>query len=206
MVEFEENGPTKAAHIFVDEDPARIYRELKDLLVKEFDMDRIEHVERQEFNVSKPKDRIRLYAFKEKSPYTAIRYYLSLDAKPAGKVENIQNPERTLKAKIKLKSKVMTVYPGGNPISWEPEGFREKAHDNWGKNRLKDEESSFHNSKLYEILVGIWYNKFYSKEIHMYKEEAEETTVHMMNLMRQKFGLEKTIHRSGASHFKPTWE
>lgn len=206
MVKFENTVVTKADHFFVKEDAARIYRGLKDVLVEEFDMDRIEHVERQEFNVSKPKDRVRLYAFKEKSPNTVLRFYISFNCKPIADVEAIDRPGEVYKSRVKVRSKVISVYPGGEPISWEPEGFREKTHANWGKAGLKSEKSSFHKSKLYEILVGIWHNKIYSKEIHMYEEEAEEITVHIMNLMREKFGVEKTIHRSDASHYRPPWE
>lgn len=206
MVKFEHDAATKINNLYVDEDPARIYRGLKDVLVEEFDMDRIEPYERTEFNVSKPKDRIRLYAFKEKSPNTVLRFYISLDAKPPKDIELMDRPDNILKAKIKVTGEVVSVYPGRNPISWEPEGFREKAHDNWGKTGLKGEKSSFHNSKIYEILVGLWHNKIYSKEVHMYQEEAEEITVHLVNLMREKFGVEKTIHRSGASHYHPPWE
>ncbi len=206
MVKFKESGGQKITNLFVDEDPARIYRELKDLLVEEFDMDRVEHVERQEFNVSKPKDRIRLYAFKEKSPNTVIRLKLSLDAKPPGKLERLERPEDVLKAKIKITGNVISVYPGRNEIPWEPEGFRERTHRNWGKAGLSDEKSSFHKSKIYEILVGIWYNKIYSKEIEKYEEEAEEMVVHIDNIMRQKFGVSKSIHRSGGGAYKPPWE
>lgn len=203
MVRFEEDGGQKITNLFVDEDPARIYRGLKDLLVEEFDMDRIEHVERQEFNVSKPKDRIRLYAFKEKSPNTVIRMYLSLDAKRPGKLESLERPEDVFLAKIKIRSKVISVYPGGNTISWEPTGFREKTHDNWGKTGLKSEKTAFHSSKIYEILAGIWHNKIYAKEIEEYEEEAEEMVVHLDRIMRQKFGVEKSIHRSGGGYMPP---
>lgn len=208
MVKFEESVPTKQDHIFVEKDPVRVYRGLKDMLVDEFDMDRVETGDRMEFYSAKPKDRIRLYAFKEKSPHTVIRIRLSLDAKPIKYVESIERPEDMLKAKIKIGGSVITMYPGGEPISWLPEKWSQKPHPNWErKTGLRAEHRSrFQKSRFYRILVGIWYNKFYSKEIHMYEEEAKETILHLHDLMREKFGAEKTIGRTDASHFKPTWK
>jgi len=71
IVKFSHTVFDQEDHIFVSEDPARIYRGLKDLLVDEFDIDRIEEGH-MEFNVSKPKDRVRMHAFKEKSPHTVL--------------------------------------------------------------------------------------------------------------------------------------
>ncbi|MFT4892576.1 MAG: hypothetical protein ACI8Z7_000356 [Candidatus Nanohaloarchaea archaeon] len=208
MVKFDEYVIGKQDHFFVKEDPARIYRDLKDLLVDEFDMDRIEEGGRMEFSVEKPKDRIRMKAFKEKSPHTVLMFDISFKAKRPKDFYTIDRPDNILKARVKIDSKVITVYPGGDPISWLPHGFSQSPRENWTKKTgLRSEHrSTFQKSKFYEILVGIWYNKFYSKEIHRYEEEAEEITVHLHNLMREKFGVEKTVHRSGSSHYSPPWE
>jgi hypothetical protein len=208
MVRFEEPVIGKQDHFFVKEDPARIYRDLKDLLVDEFDMDRIEEGGRMEFSVRKPKDRIRMKAFKEKSPHTVLMFDVSFKAKKPKDFYTIDRPDDLLKARVKVDAKVITVYPGGDPISWLPQGFEQKPRENWKqKTGLGAEHvSTFQKSKFYKILVGIWYNKFYSKEIHRYEEEAEEITVHLHNLMREKFGVEKTVHRSGSSHYSPPWD
>lgn len=208
MVKFEEYVIGKQDHFFVKEDPARIYRDLKDILVDEFDMDRIEEGGRMEFSVRKPKDRIRMKAFKEKSPHTVLMFDISFKAKRPKDFYTIDRPDDILKARVKVDAEVITVYPGGDPISWLPHGFKQKPRENWtDKTGLGAEHvSSFQKSKFYEILVGVWYNKFYSKEIHRYEEEAEEITIHLHNLMREKFGVEKTVHRSGASHYSPPWE
>lgn len=193
-------------HLFVEEDPARIYRGLKDMLVNEFDIDRIEEGH-MEFNVSKPKDRIRLHAFKEKSPHTVIHYELSFKVKVPRDVYKVERPDDILKARVAVQAEVITVYPGGDPIVWVPEAVREESVSTVDKPGLKAEErTDFQKSKLYEILVGIWYNIFYSKEIHTYAEEARETSIQIHNLMREKFGVEETIHRSGASHYHPPWQ
>ncbi len=205
MVKFTESAFSKQDHFFVKEDPARIYRGLKDLLVNEFDIDRIEEGH-MEFNVKKPKDRIRLWAFKEKSPHTVLRFRLNFKAKTPKDLYKVQRPENIMKARVSVDADVVTVYPGGEPISWVPDHFREDPASNWDKTGLKAEErSNFQKSKLYEILTGIWYKKFYAKEIERYEEEAEETALHIHNLMREKFGVQKSIHRSGASQYKPPW-
>ena len=186
MVTFDENVISKQDHFFVKEDPARIYRSLKDLLVDEFDMDRIEEGGRMEFSVRSPKDRIRMKAFKEKSPHTVLVFNISLKAKDPKDFYKIDRPDNILKARVKLSAKVVTVYPGGDPISWLPQGFEQKPHENWGKTGLRSEHRSrFQKSKFYEILTGIWYNKFYSKEIERYEEEAEEIVGQLHNLMRE---------------------
>jgi len=115
-----------------------------------------------------------------------------------------ERPDDILKARVAVKAKVVTVYPGGEPLTWVPEAIKEGPVSTISKTGLKSEHiTDFQRSKLYKILVGIWYNTFYSKEIHTYEEEAEETALHIHNLMREKFGIEKSIHRSGASHFNP---
>lgn len=206
MVKFSETVFDQEDHIFVKEDPARIYRGLKDMLVDEFDIDRIEEGH-MEFNVSKPKDRIRLHAFKEKSPHTVLHFYCSFKAKVPRDVYLTERPDDILKARTAVKAKVVTVYPGGEPLTWVPEAVKEGPVETIKKTGLKTEHrTDFQKSKLYEILAGVWYNVFYSKEIHTYEEEAEEIALHIHNLMREKFGIEKSIHRSGASHYNPPWE
>ncbi|MFB6216298.1 MAG: hypothetical protein ABEJ72_04920 [Candidatus Aenigmatarchaeota archaeon] len=206
MVIFKEDDlPSKQDHFFVKEDPARIYRGLKDLLVDEFDIDRIEEGH-MEFRLHKPKDRIRLHAFKEKSPHTVLYFNLSFKAKAPKSIYKMERPEGILKARVQVTPKVITVYPGGDPIAWLPQGIKE-TENTINKPGLEAEHvSDFQKSKFYEILTGIWYHKFYHKEIHRYKEEAEETAVHIHNMMREKFGVEKSIHRSGASHYNPPWK
>jgi hypothetical protein len=206
IVKFSHTVFDQEDHIFVSEDPARIYRGLKDLLVDEFDIDRIEEGH-MEFNVSKPKDRVRMHAFKEKSPHTVLYFKLSFKAKTPRDVYLAERPDDILKARVAVKAKVVTVYPGGEPLTWVPEAIKEGPVSTISKTGLKSEHiTDFQRSKLYKILVGIWYNTFYSKEIHTYEEEAEETALHIHNLMREKFGIEKSIHRSGASHFNPPWK
>jgi hypothetical protein len=206
MVMFEEKAINKQDHYFVKEDPARIYRGLKDLLVEEFDIDRIDEA-KNEFSVSSPKDKIRLHAFKEKSPHTVIHYNLQYRTKSPKTIYKMERSEDILKARVKTSARVLTQYPGREDISWLPEPITEDPHRTYNKPRLKAEETSaFQKSKFYEIIVGIWYNKFYSKEIHTYEEEAEETVLHLHDLMREKFGVQKTIGRTGASHYKPPWK
>lgn len=206
MVRFEEKAGEKQDQLFVKEDPARIYRGLKDLLVEEFDMDRIEE-ERMEFNVEKPKDRVRLFAFKEKSPHTTLFFYLSFKAKKPRDIYTYDRPDDILKARTRVVAVVQTVFPGGEPISWIPKGEQEFPRKEVGQMGLRGEERTpFQRSKFYEILAGIWYNKFYSKEIERYEEEAEEIMLRIHDLMRQKFGVEKSIGRTDASHYSPPWK
>jgi len=205
MVKFVERVGEKQDHFFVREDPARIYRGLKDMLVDEFGMDRIEEGH-MEFNAAKPKDRIRIWAFKEKSPHTVIQYYLSWKAKSPRSIYKYDRPDDILKARISVRPTVITVYPGGDAISWLPAGEEEWPAARHGMSGLKSEHlSNFHRSVMYKGLVTLWYKGFYSKEIHSYKEEAEETMVRIHNLMREKFGVEKTIARTGATHYRPPW-
>lgn len=205
MVKFDEHAIKKADHFFVDEDPARIYRGLKDLLVDEFDIDRIEEG-KMEFNVEKPKDRVRMHAFKEKSPHTVIHYSLSFKAKTPKDIYEKERRSGILKARVQTSAEVVTVYPGWNPASWEPHGPSYYKQERMPAAPRAENVSRFQRSKLYKILVGIWYNKFYSKEIHRYKEEAEETVLRIQNLMREKFGVEESIGRTGASHYDAPWK
>jgi len=208
MVVFTENVPSKSDHLFVKEDPARIYRGLRDMLVEEFDVDRIEEG-RMEFNVESPKDRVRLHAYKEKSPHTVIYWNLSLKAKRPTDIYQQERPDDVFKARVKVSPKVLTTYPGGDPISWLPHGASEWPDKRQGPDRLgltAEERTPFQQSKLYRILAGIWYRKFYSKEITRYEEEAEESMLRMINLFREQFGVEKAVWRSGASHYQPPWK
>lgn len=205
MVEFEDTAFGKEDHLFVKEDPARIYRGLKDLLVNEFNMDRIEEA-RNEFDVSKPKDKIRLHAFKEKSPHTLIHYKINLRAKVPKTVYKMDRDDDIMKAKIGTSSTVRSFYPGRDPVEWLPHPVTENPVRNpMGGGLHAEHESAFHKSKFYKVLVSIWHDKFYSKEIHRYEEEAEETVLRIHDLLREKFGVEKTIGASGRSHYKPNW-
>ncbi len=205
MVEFTDGGFSKEDHFFVKDDPARIYRGLKDLLVNEFDMDRIEEM-RNEFNVAQPKDKIRLHAYKEKSPHTLIHYNLSFRSKSPKDIYKQDRDENILKARVKTSAEIISYYPGRNEFSWEPTSPGEKPYRNpTGGGLNAEHESRWHRSKFYRVLVGLWHYKFYFNEIHGYEEEAEETCLRIHDLMRQKFGAEKTIGQSGRSHYKPTW-
>lgn len=205
MVEFTDGEFSKEDHFFVKEDPARIYRGLKDLLVNEFNMDRIEEM-RNEFNVAKPKDKIRLHAFKEKSPHTMIHYELAFRSKSPKDVYKQDRDENILKAKVDTEAEIISYYPGRNEFSWEPLHPGEKPYRNPAGGGLNPEhESRWHRSKFYRVLVGIWHHKLYHKEIERYEEEAEETCLRIHDLMREKFGVEKTIGQSGRSHYSPTW-
>ena len=201
-----ESAGSKIDTYFVKEDPARIYRDLKDMMVEELGIDRIEAA-RNEFSVTSPKDKIKLRAFKEKSPHTVLYFKLSWKAKSPRKIYQIEREREFLKAEVKTSAKVITVYPGRNPMSWLPEAVKEHPEQTIDQTGLRAEHtSSFEDSKLYEMLVNIWYSKFYSKEIAKYQEEAEETLIRMHDLMREKFGAEKTINRSGASQYNPPWQ
>ncbi len=204
MVKFVDGGYAQSDHLFVDEDPNRIYRGLKDLLVDEFDMDRIEEG-KMEFNVSKPKDRVRMHAFKEKSPHTVIHYNLSFKAKPPKDMYKEERHPDIMKARVKVSSEVVSVYPGWNAASWEPHGPSYYKQERMPAAPRAEERSRWQRSKLYEILVGIWHNKIYGKEIEKYEEEGRETVVRIHNLMREKFGVEESIARTGASEYEAPW-
>ncbi|MFB6245249.1 MAG: hypothetical protein ABEJ03_02780 [Candidatus Nanohaloarchaea archaeon] len=207
MVSFNERAFKKSDHFFVHEDPARIYRGLKDMMVSEFDMDRI--VEgKMEFSVKKPKDRIRLHAFKEKSMHTVIHYYLSLKAKAPRDIYKYDRDDDILKARFQVDASVKTVYPGAEPLSIEPQPYKGTDSEGrvWHSGLEAEHKKPYHHSKLYEILVGIWYNKFYSREIETYEEEAAETGLRMMNIMRERFGAEDAIVRTGSSEYEPPWQ
>lgn len=205
MVVFDDASFEKQDHLFVKEDPGRIYRGLKDILVNEFNMDRIEEA-RNEFDVSQPKDKIRLHAYKEKSPHTLIHYSINLRAKSPKSIYKMDRNEDILKAKIDTFAEVKSFYPGRNPVEWMPHPVTEQPFRNTEGGGLRAEhESAFQKSKLYKVMVSIWHDKFYSKEIHRYKEEAEETTLRIHDLLREKFGVEKTIGASGRSHYNPNW-
>ncbi|QGA79915.1 hypothetical protein [Candidatus Nanohalobium constans] len=207
MVKFDHDAFSKQDHFFVKDDPARIYRGLKDLLVEEFDMDRIEEG-KSEFSVSSPKDKIRMHAFKEKSPHTVIHYNLQFRVKSPKNIYKMEHGQDILKARVSTYAEVVSVYPGGEDIAWLPKGLREEPTSNWGSitGLEAEHKSRFQRSKLYEIIVGLWHNKFYSKEFHMYEEEAKETCLHIHDLMREKFGVEKSIGRTGAGHYTPPWQ
>ncbi len=208
MVKFtEEVVPGKFDVMFVKEDPARVYRGFKDMMVDEFDIDRIEEGH-MEFNVSRPKDTIRINAYKEKSPHTVLQFRFSMRAKDPRVLYQKDRPENIMKVRIKASSNVLTVYPGGNPVSWLP-----KTESEWPENRHgtditgleAEKKTAFQRSKLYKILAGIWYRKFYSKEIARYEEEAEEITLRAVNLLRERFGVEEAIWRTGSSQYQPPW-
>lgn len=205
MVKYTESLKPRKDHFFVKKDPARIYRGLGDLLVDEFDIDRIERG-KMEFNVNKPKDRIRLHAFKEKSPHTVLYFKLSWKAKDPKDLYKKDRPKGILKARIKTSAKVVTVYPGGDPLPVVPQAITEYPQGRIDTSGLRAEErTAFQRSKFYRILTGIWYNKFYSKEIEKYEEEAEEIVIHLHDLIREKFGVESSVARSGASEYTPPW-
>ncbi len=201
------DGPVtkKSDHFYVDEDPARIYRNIKDLLVEEFGIDRIEEA-KTEFSVKGPKDKIRLHAFKEKSRNTVLHFRLNWRSKSPRHIYKYTRSDDILKARVQTEANVVSVYPGGNPITWIPRRVMEEPGRKIRHPGLQAEHlSAFQKSKLYDMMVRIWHNKIYSREIDRYKEEAEEITIRIQNLMREKFGAEKTISRSERSEYNPTW-
>ena len=201
-----ESAGSKTDTYFVGEDPARIYRDLKDMLVEEIGVDRIE-AGRNEFSVSAPKDKIKLRAFKEKSPHTVLYFKISWKAKSPRKIYQLEREREFLKAEVSTSAKVITVYPGRNPISWLPEAVKQHSKQTIDQPGLKAEETStFEDSKLYDMLVNVWYSKFYSKEISKYQEEAHESLLRIQDMMREKFGVEQTIGRTGASQYDPPWK
>lgn len=205
MVRFEESLKERNDHFFVKEDPARIYRGIKDILIDEFDVDRIERG-KNEFNVSKPKDKVKIHAFKEKSTHTMIHWRLSWKGKAPRDIYTMDRPDDILKARVRTTGEVVTVYPGANPLSVMPKTKTQYPQTRIDESGLQAEErSAFQRSKLYEILVGIWYNKFYSKEIEKYEEEGEEIMIQLHNLMREKFGVESRISDAGSSEYTPPW-
>ncbi|MFB6192687.1 MAG: hypothetical protein ABEK00_00375 [Candidatus Nanohaloarchaea archaeon] len=205
MVKFEEEALTREDHYFLDEDPARIYRGLKDLLVDEFDMDRIEEA-KNEFNVSGPKDKINIHAFKEKSPNTVLYFNLSWRVQSPDDIYTMgDRPDDIHQARVKTTGKVVTVYPGGSSDVNTPEPLSEDI-GNYDKSHLADSKSRFQRSKFYEILVGTWYHRFYYSEIEKYEEEAAQIVIRIQNLMRERFGVEDGIARTAGSGYRPPWK
>lgn len=205
MVQFVEDVPSKEDVLFVHEDPARIYRGLRDLLVDEFDMDRIDEGH-MEFNVEKPKDRVRMRAYKEKSPYTELMFKISFKAKRPRDIYTSERDDDILKARFKVSAKVVSHFPAGESISWLPAGPSEFPERRTERHGLRQEElSSWHRSKIYEVFVKIWYRYLYSKEVKRYTEEAEEIQVRLNNLLRQKFGVERRVSKTGKSQYRPPW-
>lgn len=205
MVRFSEDVPEKEDVLFVHEDPARIYRGLHDLLVDEFGMDRIDEGH-MEFNVEKPKDRVRMTAYKEKSPYTEIRFGISFKAKDPRDIYKVERDDDILKARFKVDASVITTFPAGETISWLPAGSSEWPERRSSRHSLRQEDlSAWHRSKLYEVMVGVWYNAFYSKEIDRYKEEAVDIQIRIHDLLRQKFGVERSIEKPFKKQYSPPW-
>lgn len=160
-----------------------------------------------EFNMKKPKDRLRMYAVKEKSPYTVIFYDLSFKGKRPRDLYKYDRDDDILKSRVETSATVITDYPGGDTIRWLPKQIKLQPDEQIEFSGLEREhESNFHNSKFFEIFVGIWYNKIYQKEISRYEEEARETMKRIHNLMRERYGVEKSIERTGASQYQPPWE
>lgn len=206
MTEFKRDVISKGDHFFVEEDPARIYRDVKDILVDELGIDRVEEA-RMEFSTAKAKDKIRMHAWKEKSRHTLIYFEMQWRCKTPRHIYQSQRTKDVLKARVKTKAKVVTTYPGGEVIPWFPEPVTDTPQEQIPKNYLKThEKSAFERSKFYDILMGFWHKVFYSKEVDRYEEEAEEMVLHLHNLMREKFGVEESITKSGASQYTPPWQ
>ncbi len=200
-----ESVTKKSDHFYVEEDPARIYRGIKDILVDELGVDRIEEA-KTEFSVKKPTDKIRLHAFKEKSRNTVIHFRLNWRSKRPRHIYQYTRTEDILKARTETSANVVSVYPGGNPITWIPRKVIEEPNRQIRHPGLQAEHlSAFQKSKLYDMMVRIWHNKLYAREIQRYSEEAEESVIHLQNLMREKFGAEESISRSGRSEYDPKW-
>lgn len=206
MTDFEEHVIEKQDHFFVEEDVARIYRDIKDILEDELGIDRVEEA-RMEFSTASAKDKIRMHAWKENSRHTVIYLNLSWRCKTPRHIYQSQRQKDVLKARVKTSASVLTTYPGGEALPWLPHSVRDTPDKRLPENYLKPEDTSmFQNSKFYDLLTGIWYNTFYRKEIDRYEEEAEEMVLHLQNLMREKFGVEESITKSGASQYTPPWQ
>ncbi|MFB6144340.1 MAG: hypothetical protein ABEJ98_03445 [Candidatus Nanohaloarchaea archaeon] len=201
MVKFTEEVPSREEHLFVKEDPARIYRGLKDLLVDEFDMERVEEGT-SKFSVSTPKDDIEIYAYKRKSPHTALKFELDFTASRPSSLQSLDRPDDIFRAYIKVKPSVVTFYPGNNPVVYDPDPA--KKGGSIDEPALKSSTSGFEDSKFYRSLVGFWYRHFYGDQIERYQQEAEQISVRIHNLMREKFGIGKAINKPAAED-KPTW-
>ena len=118
MVKFTDGEFEKHDKLFVKEDPARMTRGLKDLLVGELNADRIE-ASKNKFDVSAPKDDIEIHAINEKSPHTLIHYTIDLEASSAGGLEAIER-EDVMQADINCSCEVLTFYPGAEKREWLP--------------------------------------------------------------------------------------
>jgi len=203
MVEFTDGEFSKSDRLFVEEDAARMYRGLKDLLVNEFDVDRIEEG-RNEFDVSAPKDKIRLHAYKEKSPHTIIHYNIQLRAASPNALAMMEREGGdVMKAEFSCSCEVKTFYPGRNSAPWEPEPVTTGNPE--GSGLKSEDESLWEKSKPYKVIVSIWHDKLYSKEIKKYSSEGKENVYRLHDLFREQFGVEKTIGASGKTHYKPKW-
>jgi len=202
MVEFTDGDFSKEEKFFVESDPARIYRGVKDLLVNEFDMERIEEGHNK-FDVSAPKDSAEIHAYKRKSPHTLIHYEIELSAGTSGGgFERKDSDQAVMKATISCSAEVISYYPGRESLEWLSKPI---THDNPAGGGLNPEsQSRWERSKLYKVLASIWHDKIYSKEVGRYSEEAEEDCLRIHNIMREKFGIEKSI-QSGDSQYKPKW-
>ena len=205
MVEFSETAYTKEDHIFVKQDPGRIYRGLKDILVEEIGCDRVEEA-RDEFNVETPKDKIRLHAFKEKSPHTLIHIKINLRGKDPKHIYHQEHGDDIMKAKIDSKATVRSFYPGMDQAPWRPQPVSESPRRSiLGGHLQAEEKTPFQRSRLYEILVSIWHYKIYGKMVERYEEEAEESVLRLHEILRNKFGVEKPIGKSPRSQYRPGW-
>ncbi|MFB6199357.1 MAG: hypothetical protein ABEJ83_00640 [Candidatus Nanohaloarchaea archaeon] len=208
MFRKKEDAGSKTDIFYINEDPARVMRDFRDVLVEELGVDRVDHSDRQEYDSSSPKDKPRLYAYIEKSPYTTIRISIGLTVASLKYLEEYDREGDFHKAKVSVSAEVLTTFPGGEPEAWGPEPQQEYP---WPSHKQKtglrkENLSNFEKSKIYDFFAGLWYKYFYSGEIEKYKEEAEEKVVRLTNLMRERFGVEKTIHKSGASEYHAPWK
>ena len=200
--QFKESVFSKSDYYFVPEDPARIYRDLREMLEDEFDMDRIEEGF-MEFSNTSPKDRIRLHAFKEKSPHTVLHFSLSWKAKPPKGIYKQDRDDDILKARVKVSADVSTSYPGADfePYLPEPVIHGRTVGTNTGVRH--EDASPFQKTKLYDFFVTIWHELIYSTMVEKYEHEAEEIATRIHDMMRKRFGAEETIHRKDGPYNAP---
>jgi hypothetical protein len=196
---------TKQDFYFVKEDSARVYRGLKDMLLEEFNMDRIEE-DVMQFSTKKPKDRIRLHAFKEKSQYTVVHYSLSWKAEKTKKIYRMEHGDDYQWARVKTSALVETRYPGGSLEPYEPRPISASFPGKTTGETLQESEghTTFQKSSIYEILVELWYELFYESTVEEYQEQALENMVRIQDRMRQKFGAQKSVHRT-TDEYNPPW-
>lgn len=202
MVEFTDGEYSKSDNFFVTEDPTRVHRGIKDLLVNELNVDRIDEG-KNEFNVAKPKDKLKIYAYKEKSPHTLVEYNFGLSIGSPKKIFQMEHGDEVLLAELSSSCKVISFYPGRNKEAWLPGPVTTSNPMGGGLNA--EHESRWEKSKPYKVLASLWHDKIYSKEISRYSSEAKNNCLRIHDIIRERFGVQRTIGAKGTNRYKPKW-